>query len=725
MVDVKKELPLVTVITPAYNRASFLEETIQSVLSQDYPRIEYIVLDDGSTDNTREVLQKYNGQMFWESHANMGEARTVNKGFQMAKGDIVCVVNSDDPLLPGAIRAAATLMQDHPDVLAAYPDWNEIGPASEFVRRVQLPDYDIQSMLKTFDVSMGPGTFIRRTGFDLVGVRDPQFKYAGDLEFWFRLALRGKLVHIPETLATHRTHPDSASVSDRGARMAEELFKLVEKLFVSPNLPPGIKGQRRQAYGAAYYKAAFFCGSDKGAWLKYLRRAVWCDPAGIIRRVLSDVCFPIYWRTSHSVQRVVWHKWCVFRQLFFGARASKGTNRIALLSHVLPPSWSGQAVVIGRLLEGVNPETYCLISKQNYDGADATNNLPSRLPGPYYHLPSELELGRLKKYGAFWLDAWFKAFQRAWRIAHILKKKRPRAIAACSGDLYDPLAGFLASRWLGIRYYLYIFDDYVYQWPIPMYRSFAKRVESMVIKGTTKVIVPNEFLYDAYRWRYGVEPVVIHNPCDEPSLSVERENPWPLHQDEIKIVYTGAIYHAHFDAFRHLLSALDHMGDPLIRLHVYSAQDREVLKEQQIRGPVVYHDHLSPSQVGEIQREADILFLPLAFNSPIPEVIKTSAPGKMGEFLATGRPILVHAPSDSFVSWYFKKHGCGVVVDRAEVSEIEKGIRRILDDPELRHLLRNKSLMRARIDFNQKTAQAEFLKTVQTTPEERSCVSSL
>ena len=720
----KTEIPLVTVITPAYNRASFLDETIQSVLSQDYPRIEYIVLDDGSTDSTREILRKYNGQVFWESHANMGEARTVNKGFQMAKGEIVCVVNSDDPLLPGAIRAAVTLMQDHPDVLAAYPDWNEIGPASEFVRRIQLPDYDIQKMLTTFDVSMGPGTFIRRAAFDWVGVRDPQFKYAGDLEFWFRMALHGKLVHIPETLATHRTHPDSASVSDRGPQMAEELFKLVEKLFVSPNLPLGIQKQRKQVLGAAYYKPAFFCGADKGALLKYLRKAVWYDPFGTVRRVLSDVCFPSYWRVSHNAQRAVWHRWCALRQWFLGKGAHKGTNKIALLSHVLPPSWSGQAVVIGRLLERVNPETYCLISRQNYDAAEATNNHPSRLPGPYYHLSSEFELGRLKRYGLFWLDAWLKVFQRARRIVHILKKECPHAIAACSGDLHDPLSGYLASRWLGIRYYLYLFDDYVYQWPTPMVRSFAKRAESIVMKGTTKVIVPNEFLYDAYRRRYGVEPVVIHNPCDESTISIERENPWPFHEGEIKIVYTGAIYHAHYDAFRHLLSALDHMGDSLIRLHVYSAQNQEGLKKQQIWGPVVYHDHLSPSQVGEIQRQADILFLPLAFNSPIPEVIKTSAPGKMGEFLATGRPILVHAPSDSFVSWYFKKHRCGLVVDREEASVIEKGIRRILDDPELRHLLRKNSLMRARVDFSQKIAQAEFLKLVQTIPGERYCASS-
>jgi len=722
---VKAELPLVTIITPAYNRASFLDETIQSVLSQDYPRIEYIVLDDGSADNTCEILKKYQGKIYWESNPNMGETHTVNKGFKMAKGEIVCVVNSDDPLLPGAIRAAVTLMQEAPDVLAAYPDWNEIGPHSELIRRIQLPDYDLVNMLTTFNVSMGPGTFIRRYVFDTVGMRDPQFKYAGDLEFWFRLALHGRMAHIPETLATHRTHPDSASVSGRGPRMAEELLRLVEKLFVDPNLPPVVQRLRNRVLGAAYYKAVFFCGSEKKAFLKYFWMAMRYDPFYTPWRVLSEVCLPVYRRVSHRIQRALWHKWSALRQLFLRKDGDKTTNKIAFISHVLPPSWSGQAVVIARLFESVNPERYCLISRQNYDAAEATNNLPSRLPGRYYHLSPEFQLGRWNRYGVFRLVAWLKVLHRASQIAHILKKERPHAIAACSGDLYDPLAAYLASRWLGIRYYLYVFDDYVYQWPTPMYRSFAKTGESIVMKGTTKVILPNEFLCDEYRRRYGIEPVVIHNPCDESSISFEREIPWPANKGEIKIVYTGAIYHAHYDAFRNLLLALQKIGHPLIRLHVYTAQNYEWLKEHQICGPVVYHDHLSSSQVAQIQREADILFLPLAFHSPIPEVIKTSAPGKMGEYMATGRPILVHAPSDSFLSWYFKKHRCGLVEDREDPAALGTAIHRILDDPGLRQLLRKNSLMRARIDFSQKTAQAEFLKLVQTKPEELHCASSL
>lgn len=262
-------LPLVSVITPAYNRASFLDETIQSVLSQDYPHMEYIVIDDGSTDNTPEVLSKYNGRIYWESHPNMGETRTVNKGFAMAKGEIVCVVNSDDPLLPGAISTAVKVLQECPDALAAYPDWIEIGPNSEFIQELRLPNYDLFNMLTTFNVAIGPGTFIRRRAFDLVGMRDPQLKYTGDLEFWFRLALHGRLAHIPVPLATHRTHPESASITDRGARMADELVGLVEKVYAQRDLPPEILKERARVFSNAHRVAVGYCGTDRSAAVRH------------------------------------------------------------------------------------------------------------------------------------------------------------------------------------------------------------------------------------------------------------------------------------------------------------------------------------------------------------------------------------------------------------------------------------------------------------------------
>ncbi len=255
-------LPLVSVITPTYNRAPFLDETIQSVLAQDYSNIEFIILDDGSTDNTQEVLEKYKACIISETHTNMGETRTVNKGFSMAKGDIICVVNSDDPIYPGAIKTVVNFMLEHPKVLAVYPDWDEIDVNSRLLKRIKLSNYTTRKIFLEFNVGIGPCTFFRRKIFDLIGMRDPNLKYTGDLDFWFRIFKLGDdcIIHIPKTLGTHRTHPGAASSLAKGADMAEELVTIVHKFFSCSNIPSDIIRLQKKALSNAHYHAIYYCG---------------------------------------------------------------------------------------------------------------------------------------------------------------------------------------------------------------------------------------------------------------------------------------------------------------------------------------------------------------------------------------------------------------------------------------------------------------------------------
>jgi glycosyltransferase involved in cell wall biosynthesis len=290
-------LPLVSIVTPAYNRASYLDETIQSVLMQDYPHIEYIVLDDGSTDNTREVLERYTGRLVWEAHPNMGETRTVNKGLSMAHGGIMAVVNSDDPLLPGAVSEAVAFMQLHPDILVAYPDWDIIGPDSKVREHVQVHEYDYLFMLRYHYCIIGPAAFIRRKALELAGMRDPDFKYVADFEYWLRLGLYGKFARIPKTLATFRDHPDSVSVSKKGAAMADEHIRLMQKFYSRPDLPPAVRRVRAEAFAWAHYYAAYNCGSArKVAYVHYLR-AILYHPATFLRNSIHLA----KWRTPLSI----------------------------------------------------------------------------------------------------------------------------------------------------------------------------------------------------------------------------------------------------------------------------------------------------------------------------------------------------------------------------------------------------------------------------------------
>jgi len=320
-------LPLVSIVTPAYNRASYLEETIQCVLTQDYQHIEYIVLDDGSTDNTREVLEKYAGRLIWETHQNMGETKTVNKGLQMARGDIVAVINSDDPLLPRAVSTAVAFMQRHPNILVAYPDWARIDHDSRVIEFVRVPEYDYLYMLRFHQCIVGSGAFIRRKAFELAGMRDPDFKYVADFEYWLRLGLYGPFARIPETLATFRVHPESTSVSSRGAAMANEHIRMMQKFYSLPNLPPQVHEVHAEAFSWAHYVAAGRCESVRKVAREHYLKSVQYYPLSFLgKHGFKIVLFMLlpehlferlsrYWRTVLSAVKR-YHR--SGRKFFFG-----------------------------------------------------------------------------------------------------------------------------------------------------------------------------------------------------------------------------------------------------------------------------------------------------------------------------------------------------------------------------------------------------------------------
>jgi GT2 family glycosyltransferase len=253
--------PLVTIITPAYNRADLIAETIDSVLAQDYPRIEYIVIDDGSKDDTLSVINRYDGRLRWETQANSGEAATVNRGLALATGEIVGIVNSDDPLLPGAVRRLVEALAARPDAVVAYPDWQVIDEHGRVLETFATPEFPgaVENIRLHLCVP-GPAAFFRRSLVERIGGRDPELRYVGDMEFWFRACLVGEFVRVPEVLATFRVHSGSASVRDTGERMAAEHLRAVEKLFRHPDLPAEIRSAEAEALSSAHYVAGTSCG---------------------------------------------------------------------------------------------------------------------------------------------------------------------------------------------------------------------------------------------------------------------------------------------------------------------------------------------------------------------------------------------------------------------------------------------------------------------------------
>lgn len=255
-------LPLVTVITPTYNRASLLGDTISSVINQDYPKIEYIVLDDGSTDKTSEVVKKFKGKIIYKYHANSGEVKTVNKGFTMSHGEIIGVVNSDDPLLPGAISEVVKFMNNNPKIIVVYPDWVKIDKNGKEIEKVTVQDFNYEYMLSTHDNITGPGTFFRRKVLDRLKGRDFRFRYVSDYDFWLRAGLIGEFARLPKILATSRVHSDQATSKNKGFSMAMEHIRVLNKIFSFPDLPTSVKKVKQEAYKKAC-EAARICRGDR------------------------------------------------------------------------------------------------------------------------------------------------------------------------------------------------------------------------------------------------------------------------------------------------------------------------------------------------------------------------------------------------------------------------------------------------------------------------------
>ncbi|HKR01609.1 MAG TPA: glycosyltransferase [Pyrinomonadaceae bacterium] len=392
--------------------------------------------------------------------------------------------------------------------------------------------------------------------------------------------------------------------------------------------------------------------------------------------------------------------------------------KFALISNILPPSETAHAAIIHRLLRDLDPNSYCLLSVRDYETGDQPN-YSERLPGKYYHLRPTFQLTRGYRFGMRAarerVNLWMGILSRARAIARILRREKCEAVVVCTGgnEILDFPAGYLASRLVGAKFYAYLLDQYSHMVSYVLgNNSFLQRLESLIMKGAAAVIAPNEFLRDELRRRYQLEAVVIRNACDlsvyEGPLGNGLGQGGDLDDDEIRIVYTGGVGPVHYDAFRNLLTALEPLKSRKARLHLYTAQRREDLEKEGIRGPLVYHEHEPVSAMPGIQQRADLLFLPLAFKSPFPEIVRTAAPGKMGEFLAAGRPILVHAPADSFVAWYFRQHECGLVIDQDDPAQLARAIETLINDKNLGERLGARARARAEADFGVEKARAQF-----------------
>ena len=201
-------LPVVSVVTPSFNQAPFLEATIQSVLSQDYPRIEYIIVDGGSTDGSLQIIENYADKLaWWVSEQDSGQTDAINKGFAHATGQVLAWLNSDDTYEPRAVGRAVKALLAHPEAGMVYADCTYIDEQGRVIGRFPAAQTDL-GRLRTGYVHIPQQTmFLRAELWRQVGPLDPSFYFAMDYDLWTRVARRSQLYYVAgETWANFRLH---------------------------------------------------------------------------------------------------------------------------------------------------------------------------------------------------------------------------------------------------------------------------------------------------------------------------------------------------------------------------------------------------------------------------------------------------------------------------------------------------------------------------------------
>lgn len=358
----------VSVVVPCFNRAHAIVPTLDSILRQDYPHVECIVVDGGSTDQTREILARYEGRLRWISEPDGGPADAINKGWQMSRGEILTWLNTDDVWhVPDAVRRAVAYLQAHPEVDAVYGDCGFTDAEGNLVAIHYPSDWDLETaVVSCHHVIYQPASFLRRRILERVGWLDTTFRYNHDHELWYRVGLAGVIHRIPGVLAYAGT---GASYYVRlGQKTAAGCVALTQKFFSLPGVPPTLARRRRRAVSNAHLVGARWAwgnGHHAGTALRYLLRGFLTDPSNVLevlrrggRLVGGEVARrPSLWRPLRSF-------WLGTRRRVATLYAAHEVERSWVMAHL----WnaSGSALVVADGVRGAQHFTSVLFQRPRH-----------------------------------------------------------------------------------------------------------------------------------------------------------------------------------------------------------------------------------------------------------------------------------------------------------------------------------------------------------------------
>jgi len=278
-----KSHPLVSIITPSYNQVAYLEQTIHSVLAQNYPNIQYLISDGGSTDGSVDIIRKYADHIsWWVSEPDLGQADAINKGVAHSDGEIIAWLNSDDIYAPGAIASAVRALQDHPEAGLVYGRAVSITSKSRPLNDLAFDRWGVDD-LAAFNILTQPAVFIRREAWERAGGLDPSYHMLLDHHLWLRIAAQFPIVGIPEVWAFARHHPTAKNVA-QAEKFGQEAFRILAWMQTDPTLSLVFARHPRKIQAATLRFSARYLLDGGKAWpafIFYLQSLITYPPVAL------------------------------------------------------------------------------------------------------------------------------------------------------------------------------------------------------------------------------------------------------------------------------------------------------------------------------------------------------------------------------------------------------------------------------------------------------------